>query len=155
MNIEVTVNEEIKSIQCINCFECITVCPVAQTMSFGFVKIRDKAFLKSILSIKSLIIVFILLISFFGFSIVEEAVFTGRGMGFRAWITVSVTIVNDLITDIVVTDHNDDNKWFNRAYRKIPHRIIESQSTDIDVVSGATYSSMGIIDAVKDALGEE
>ncbi len=82
---------------------------------------------------------------------IDDGVYTGSGRGFRGSITVEVTVESQMITDITVISSNDDAKWFNRALTLIDE-IIDGQSADISVVSGATYSSNGILDAVKDAL---
>lgn len=81
----------------------------------------------------------------------ENGTFTGIGNGFRGNIYVEVTVENGYIEDITVTDHSDDRKWYNRATAIIDD-IINEQSTDVDLIGGATYSSQGIRDAVKDAL---
>ena len=47
----------------------------------------------------------------------------------------------------------DDEKYFSRAKIKIVERVISAQDVDVYVVSGATYSSDGILSAVADALG--
>ncbi len=84
---------------------------------------------------------------------IPDGVYSGSGIGFRRRTTVvDVTVKDEIITDIVVTQTRDDAKWFIRAYDAMASRIIEAQSTDVDTVSGATYSSIGIRDAVADAL---
>lgn len=83
---------------------------------------------------------------------IADGVYTGEGSGFRGTMTVEVTVKDQKILSVEVVEHRDDQKWFNRANNTIPNSIVESQSTDVDVVSGATYSSIGIRDAVKDAL---
>lgn len=83
---------------------------------------------------------------------IDDGIYTGEGVGFRGPMTVQVTVKNQQIVSIQVVKHREDRNWFNRANDVIPGSIIESQSTDVDLVSGATYSSMGIIDAVKNAL---
>lgn len=83
---------------------------------------------------------------------IADGVYTGQGNGFRGTMTVQIEILNQQIVSIEVLDTKDDAKWFNRANSIIPGRIIEAQSTDVNAVSGATYSSNGIIDAVKNAL---
>lgn len=85
---------------------------------------------------------------------IADGVYTGEGRGFRGNITAQVTVKNQQITSVEVVQYNDDFKWFNRANSVIPDSIVQSQSTDVDVVSGATYSSRGIKDAVKDALNK-
>lgn len=88
-------------------------------------------------------------------SIVSETmIYTGSARGFKSTIEVEVTVEDENITEVEVTSHRDDRRWFERAYKVIPSAIIEAQSTDVDTVSGATYSSKGIINAVKDALSE-
>lgn len=83
---------------------------------------------------------------------ITDGSYTGTSEGFRGPITVKVTIKDQKISTIEVLESSDDMKWFNRANATIPNSIIESQSTDVDTVSGATYSSLGIKNAVKDAL---
>lgn len=81
--------------------------------------------------------------------------YTGSGTGFRGTTTVQVTVQGGMITDITVTSYADDNKYFSRAQSGIIQRILSAQSTDVDTVSGATFSSNGLIEAVSDALGIE
>lgn len=83
---------------------------------------------------------------------IADGTYTGQGQGFKGTVTVSVTVKDQQILSVDVLDNNDDRKWFNRAMNSIPGWIIDAQSTDVDTVSGATYSSRGIINAAKDAL---
>lgn len=83
---------------------------------------------------------------------IADGTYTGEGTGFKGTTVAQVTVKDQIITSIEVTQTRDDKPWFDRANSAIPGRIIESQSTDIDLVSGATYSSIGIRDAVKNAL---
>lgn len=83
---------------------------------------------------------------------IDDGIYSGEGIGFRGPMTVEVTVKNQQIVSIEVVKHREDRDWFYRANAVIPNSIIESQSTDVDSVSGATYSSTGIIDGVKDAL---
>ena len=48
--------------------------------------------------------------------------------------------------------NNDTPDVAAKAIAEMPNRIIEAQSIDVDLVSGATYSSEGIVNAVVDAL---
>ncbi|GKX29104.1 ferredoxin [Vallitalea longa] len=83
---------------------------------------------------------------------IDDGVYEGTGMGFRGEIKVEVTVTNEIIIKIKVIENIDDKKFYNRAEPVVTKDIIESQSSDVDTVSGATYSSIGIIDAVADAL---
>lgn len=84
----------------------------------------------------------------------KDGVYTGEGEGFRGTMTVSVTISGGNIVDIEMVSTNDDRKWLNRAWSIVPDLIMQNQSADVDTVSGATYSSVGIIEAVRDALSQ-
>lgn len=82
-----------------------------------------------------------------------DGTYTGSGTGFRGETSVSVTIQNGYITAIQVTDYRDDERYFTRAETTIINEILAGQTPDVDAVSGATYSSNGIMEAVADALG--
>lgn len=83
-----------------------------------------------------------------------DGVYKGSATGFSGHVTVAVTIMDKKITSIDILSSTDDEAFFNRA-KAVIDRIIASQSFDVDVVSGATYSSNGIIGAVKNALTGE
>lgn len=83
-----------------------------------------------------------------------DGVYKGSATGFSGPVTVAVTIMDKKITSIDIISSTDDEAFFNRA-KAVIDRIIASQSFDVDVVSGATYSSNGIIGAVKNALTGE
>lgn len=83
-----------------------------------------------------------------------DGVYKGSATGFSGPVTVAVTIMDKKIISIDILSSTDDEAFFNRA-KCVIDRIIASQSFDVDVVSGATYSSNGIIGAVKNALTGE
>ena len=83
-----------------------------------------------------------------------DGVYKGSATGFSGPVTVAVTIMDKKIISIDILSSTDDEAFFNRA-KGVIDRIIASQSFDVDVVSGATYSSNGIIAAVKNALTGE
>lgn len=85
-------------------------------------------------------------------NVLEDGVYTGSGSGFNGDIKVEVSIENGSITNIELLDYSDDKPFINNAFQGISTNIINAQSTDIDTVSGATYSSQGIIEAVKNAI---
>ena len=84
----------------------------------------------------------------------EDGVYEGTGTGFAGPIKVAVTIKDHTITAIEILSKSDDAAFFTRAKAMID-RILEKQSLDVDTVSGATYSSRGILRAVKNALTGE
>ena len=85
-------------------------------------------------------------------SIYKDGVYEGTGSGYNGNITVKVTIKNDVITNLVVIDTVDNSPFVDTAISGIFDSILNSQSPDVDTVSGATFSSKGLISAVKAAL---
>ena len=85
-------------------------------------------------------------------SIYKDGVYEGTGSGYNGNITVKVTIKNDVITNLVVIDTVDNSPFVDTAISGIFDAILNSQSPDVDTVSGATFSSKGLISAVKAAL---
>lgn len=85
----------------------------------------------------------------------KDGTYEGSGIGFKGRTTkVSVTIADGKISNVEIVSYGDDRKWFEKAKESVIDGILLKQSTDIDTVSGATYSSKGIISAVKDALSQ-
>ena len=86
-------------------------------------------------------------------SIYLDGIYTAEAMGFEGQITVQVTVAEDKITDITILSAEDEEEYLSRAKQVIP-AILEGQSPNVDIVSGATYSSTGILNAVKLALAK-
>lgn len=82
-----------------------------------------------------------------------DGVYYGTGEGYRGDITTAVCISDHSIQYIMVTEASDDSAFLTRA-KSILTTVVQKQSTDVDVVSGATFSSKGIIEAIKNALVE-
>lgn len=85
---------------------------------------------------------------------VADGTYTGSAQGFKSTITATVTVKDHKITAIDIKG-NDTPGFFDRAKSGMVPKIIQAQSADVDVVSGATYSSNGIKNAVKKALGQQ
>lgn len=87
-------------------------------------------------------------------NVYKDGTYTGSAQGFGGAITVQVTLANDEITDIQVTSAPGEDSAYLSQGEGVISSIISTQSTDVDTVSGATFSSTGIINAVVDALGK-
>lgn len=83
----------------------------------------------------------------------NESIGYGQGMG-GTKICVKVTRDGDKITDVKILENAETPGVSKRALAVMPQRIVEANSADVDTVSGGTVTSKGIIEAVKDALGE-
>ncbi|OBR91402.1 putative electron transport protein YccM [Clostridium ragsdalei P11] len=85
----------------------------------------------------------------------KDGTYTGTGTGFRGGTTkVSVTIKNGKITDTQTVSTEDTPRFYQNVESTLPSEIISTQSTSVDAVSGATYSSKGFTDAVQNALNQ-
>jgi uncharacterized protein with FMN-binding domain len=85
-------------------------------------------------------------------SLYKEGTFTGSGSNRRGSIQVTVTIKNDKITDVQISD-------FAMHYSisdvvGLPDEVLHNQNAQVDNVSGATYSTRAFEDAVQDALSQ-
>ena len=83
---------------------------------------------------------------------VKDGTYKGSANGYGGKVTVNVTVSKKTMTAIdVVSAPGETDSFFQRA-KGVINEMLTAQSTDVDVVSGATYSSNGIIGAVKNAL---
>lgn len=83
-----------------------------------------------------------------------DGTYEGEAEGFGGPVKVQVTVEQGQITAIDVLSHTqEDDAYYNSAVAVIDE-MLEEQTTEVDTVSGATFSSNGIIGAVEDALGK-
>lgn len=84
-----------------------------------------------------------------------DGVYTATAEGFGGPITVQVTITGDTITDITIVSHDGETTSYFAKARSVVSAILETGTpTGVDAVSEATYSSTGILNAVKQALAK-
>lgn len=87
-------------------------------------------------------------------NVYKDGTYTGEAQGYGGTIQVEVTLSGDEITSInVVSAPGEDSAYLSQA-ESVIDSIIGAQSTDVDTVSGATFSSTGILNAVDEALGK-
>lgn len=77
---------------------------------------------------------------------------TGVGKGFGGEVKVTVTKEGDKITNVVAEGPNETNGIGSKAIDELPAKIVEANSTEVDVIAGATITSDAIIYAVNNAL---
>lgn len=82
----------------------------------------------------------------------KAGTYEGSGTGKNGSIKVLVEVTNDSIKKVDILEQNETPSIAKDALEKIPQNIVKEQSLAIDTVSGATITSQGILDAVKDAL---
>ena len=82
----------------------------------------------------------------------HDGVYTGVGEGYGGEIVLRLTVENGCIVSVEVTEADDETPaYYNRAAALLP-LMIERQSAELDAVSGATFSSRGILEAAQSAL---
>ena len=87
-------------------------------------------------------------------NVYKDGTYTGEADGYGGTIQVEVTLASDEITSInVVSAPGEDSAYLSQA-ESVIDSILSAQSTDVDTVSGATFSSTGILNAVDEALGK-
>lgn len=176
MGIPLYKNEKVKGGECIECLKCIEICPRKNTVVniagedlnpalassvaiatfagvYGLTNLTGAVLTKAGISSASSITVSSGIAN--KTSNYKDGTYTGSGTGFRGGTTtVSVTIQNGQITDIQTVSSQDTQRYYDRASGTVMNEIISSQSTHVDTVSGATFTSEGIISAVEDALNQ-
>jgi len=83
---------------------------------------------------------------------VNDGTYTGEGKGFSGGINVMVTVRNHRIIEIAILQQQEIVEYWSKVREKIPQEILKKQNIDVDVVSGASYSSKGLIEAINNAL---
>ena len=84
----------------------------------------------------------------------QDGSYTASAQGFGGDVTVTVTIQGGYIADITVDDASGEDAAYFSMAEGILEDILAAQSAEVDTVSGATFSSMGLKNAVAAALEE-
>lgn len=88
-------------------------------------------------------------------NVLNDGVYQGQAQGRNGIVTVEVHVMSQLIKSVYIINHQEDTRYVPEvelAIVEIPQRIVESDSTQVDVVSKATVTSKAIIKAVENAL---
>ncbi len=163
----------VRSGECINCMKCITVCPRGNA-DFTIAKNDIRPLMAGVATVAAMTGIYytgdftanaaeiststITTVSQTSSPTSEnqrykDGTYQGSGTGFRgATTTVTVVVSNGKIDAVNLDSYGDDRRFIGRAYSTVSQEIISSQSTSVDAVSGATFSSNGIMQAVADAL---
>ena len=57
-----------------------------------------------------------------------------------------------LLVPLLIVQHSDTPGISDEVFLQLPRSIIKAKSTEIDTISGATFTSRGVLEAVNDAL---
>jgi len=83
-----------------------------------------------------------------------DGVFEGVGRGHNGEMAVTVTVEGNNIVAIAMGDHRETPGFYELASETIANEVIRTQSTQVDLITGATATSAGIIEAIRDAVSE-
>lgn len=81
-----------------------------------------------------------------------DGTFTGSAQGYGGAVTTQVVIENGYIASVEVVDHAGETEAYFAQAEGLTDKIVAAQGTNVDAVSGATFSSAGIINGVNEAL---
>lgn len=171
MGINLSKIETVDSGECISCFKCVDVCHRSNPGVVAFKKINVKWYSSAITALLLFTLIFFgkkyvkvearggnksgsAQMSKADESVYNDGTYIGIGTGFRPNLKVEVTIDQGKISDIKLISHEETKGYYEQAFEIVSKEIITAQQTDVDTVSGATKSSNGIKEAVKDALNK-
>ena len=83
-----------------------------------------------------------------------DGTYEGVGKGNNGDIKVEVVVENGNITSVVMKEHGETEGIYEAAEKGVIDEIIKNQMAEVDTVSGATNTSKGIIEAVRNALAD-
>lgn len=83
---------------------------------------------------------------------IGSGTFEGTGDGKHGDIKVEVTVKDKQIDGIKVVKHSENEVLAEPVYDELQETIVETNSPEVDVVTGSTATSDGYIAAVKDAI---
>lgn len=81
-----------------------------------------------------------------------SGIFEGEAQGLIGSISVRVAIEKNKIKNIDVLEYADTPGYSDTVFEYLPKRVIQKDSTDVDLVAGATFTSKAFLAAVNDAL---
>lgn len=85
---------------------------------------------------------------------IKNGTYIGDSSGFGGKIEIEIYVHENKIIKIIVDKHNETSGYFEEVFKIISREIVEEQNINVDSVSGATVSSRGMINAVRDAVSK-
>ena len=78
--------------------------------------------------------------------------FEGSAKGYGGTVTMRVTVLDGYVDAVEIVDaSHEDDAWLDMC-QGIPDAVVKAQSTGVDTVSGATYTSAAMLNACTEAL---
>ncbi|WP_313343346.1 4Fe-4S binding protein [Sedimentibacter sp.] len=155
---ELTVSPE-----CINCSECTSHMCIKGRQGFSYKfsgKLIKRYLLISLIVFMSIYILLPLTSSAKHVftsgraSNLNDGAYTGRGMGFGGFMDVEIVIKDNIITDVRTINHRETTGYYEEVFKEISKELKYSNNLNIDAISGATATSRGYLNAVRDAVSK-
>ena len=83
---------------------------------------------------------------------VNDGNYTGIGTGYNGYVTVSASFRNGFLTNVIITDQQETKAVSDAALTKIPEYVINEQSLNVDISTGATQTSKAVLEAIGNAI---
>ena len=83
---------------------------------------------------------------------IADGTYTGTAAGMIGDIVVEVEIQDGEVVDIVILEEEETTYLAEPAYQLLKERVLTQQSTEVDLVSGATMTSRGFLAAIANAV---
>jgi polyferredoxin len=150
--------------ECINCLKCVNGCIKGKegfSISFNNKKIKKSAYISiCILIIAGSYILLPLTASnssvqaITSITHIKDGTYEGFGLGFGGRINTEVTIKYNKIINIKILSHSETEGYYEEVFRDLSYEITESQNLNLDAISGATSTSRGFLNSVRDAVNK-
>ena len=83
---------------------------------------------------------------------VNDGNYTGIGTGYNGYVTVSASFRNGFLTNVIITDQQETKAVSDAALTKIPEYVMNEQSLNVDISTGATQTSKAVLEAIGNAI---
>lgn len=84
-------------------------------------------------------------------TVYKDGTYTTTAVGYGGEFQVETTIKDDKLVDVVVKEHNETPSIGGVAMEQMIDKMKKENKDDVDTISGATKTSQGLKDAVKEA----
>jgi uncharacterized protein with FMN-binding domain len=82
----------------------------------------------------------------------KDGIYYSQAYGYYSQIKVKVVIESGKICQIDIIDHEEPEILANIVFDRLPNKMIKKNTSEVDIVSGATYTSKSLIKSVRNAL---
>lgn len=83
---------------------------------------------------------------------VKDGTYTASADGHNGAVEVSTTFEDGKITEVSVGENNETSGLADPAIEEVPAQIVDYQTLNTDIISGATYTTVAIREAVSDCI---